>query len=78
MTVNNKKLTTEERVYLSNKRIEMSRLLNDMKQIISEVSPEQRKTVFKTEIEGLKTLEGTLIGGNRILYNQIKSLSGGF
>lgn len=64
----------EEKVFLSKSRIKMSRLLNDMKKVISEVPLENRKETFKGEIIGLKTLEGKLIGGNRILYKQIMNM----
>ena len=66
--------TTRERVFLSERRIKMSRLLGDMKQEIAKVPSKLRKEVFKTTIIGLKTLEGKLIGGNRILYKQIMNM----
>ena len=62
------------KVFLSKSRVEISRFLNDMKNLIVQVPSEQRKTVFSDEIIQLNSMKGMFIGGNRILYKQIINL----
>ena len=63
-----------EKVFLSKSRVEISRFLNDMKNLIAEVPSEQRKAVFSDEIIQLNSMKDMFIGGNRILYKQIVNL----
>lgn len=59
---------------LSKTRVEIEKTLKDLITLIKEVPKEQREKVYGGEIKELDSIAEAFVGGNRILYKQIKRI----